>query len=461
MTLLPLALALVTAAVLVLVIGPLLKDTRAAPSRAGFDRAVYRDQLAELERDRARGLIGDAEAAAARLEIERRLLAADRGEPALPQQAAKMPRLAVALALGLACGAGALYLTLGAPGVPDLPFAARGGAKNEMQATAELEKTAAELRKQVAAKPNDDEGWASLGRTEADLGHWDDAVEAYRHAVELAPGRTDLAAAYGETQVLRADGVVTPAAQDVFRKILARDPKNGFARYYLALADAQAGNTDAAIAAWQKLAAEAPEGAPIRDELKRRIAAAATAAGKTPPPLAAPAAAPPAAAGAPGPDAAQMAAAANMPPEQRAAMIRGMVERLAQRLEQQPDDLQGWLRLGRAYGVMGERDKAADAYEHAAKLDPKNAEIPLQEVDALLAGQAMEAPLSDRVVALLHKVEVLSPGEPEALWYLGLAAAQAKQPDEAARYWQRLLAKLPADAPERKTVTAALDALKR
>lgn len=453
--LLPLALALVTASVLVIVIGPLLKDTRAAPERAGYDRAVYRDQLAELERDRARGLIGDAEAETARLEIERRLLASDRAEAEPGPRVRALPRLAIVLALLLAGGAGAVYLMLGAPGVPDLPYAARSGQGRQASAAADLEKTAADLEKRVAAKPGDGEGWALLGRTEADLGRWDKSADAYRRAIDLAPARHDIAAAYGEVLVMRADGVVTPAAQEVFAKIVAQDPRNGFARYYLALAGAQAGKTDQAIAAWQMLAAEAPANAPIRAELKRRIDEAAQAAGIAPPPLAAPAAA-----ATPGPDATQMAEAAKLPPEQREAMIRSMVDRLASRLQSQPDDLQGWLRLGRAYGVLDERDKAADAFERAAALDPKNAQLPLQAVDALLAGQALEAPLSQRVVALLHRVEALSPEEPEALWYLGLAAAQAHKPDEAARYWQRLLAALPGDAPERKTVTAALAALK-
>ena len=458
MMLLPLALALMTAAVLVIVIGPLMRDARAAPGRAGFDRAVYRDQLAELKRDRARGLIGDAEAETARLEIERRLLAADSGD-AQSTRAPALPRLAVALALLLAGGAGLVYLALGAPGVPDLPFAERTTPAREATQAVELQNRAADLEKQVANKPDDADAWAQLGRADADLGRWDQSADAYRHAITLAPARTDLMAAYGEVLVMGADGVVTPAAQDVFAKLAEREPQNGFARYYLALADAQAGKTAAAIAAWQKLAAEAPTNAPIRAELKRRIDAAAQAAGQAPPPLAAPAASV-AAPAQPGPDAAQMAEAAKLPPADREAMIHSMVERLATRLQSEPNDLQGWLRLGRAYGVMGERDKAADAFEHAATLDPKDPAIPLQAVDALLTDQALEAPLSPRVVALLHKVEALSPDEPEALWYLGLAAAQAKNPDQATRYWQRLLAALPADAPERRTVTAALDALK-
>jgi cytochrome c-type biogenesis protein CcmH len=446
--LLPLALALVTAMALVIVIAPLMLASRGAPARLDYDRAVYRDQLKELERDLARGVIGAAEAETARLEIERRLLAADRADQAPAREARALPRLGWVLALVLAGGAGGLYLALGAPGVPDFPHDSQHAAAPG--AAAPLQKTAADLEQQLKQNPGDADGWADLGRTEADLKDWQKAADAYGKAAKLAPARSDIAAAYGETLVLAADGVVTPAAAAQFRAVVTADPKSGIARYYLALADAQAGRTDAAIAAWQKLEAEAPANAPIRAEIERRIAEAAKSAGIAPP--AAPA-------GAPGPNAAQIEDAAKMSPAERDNMVRAMVERLATQLQKEPSDLDGWKRLARAYGVLGERDKAADAWEHAATLDPKDVDNPLGEIDALLAGNALDQPMPDRVVALLHKVEGMSPDEPEALWYLGLVAAQTKKPDEARRYWQRLLDKLPADAPERKTVSDALASL--
>jgi len=458
--LLPLALALVTAMALVVVIAPLMKGLQAAPPRLDFDRAVYRDQLGELERDRTRGLIGEREAETARLEIERRLLAADRADRTPGREGRALPVAASLVSLALAAGAGGLYAYLGSPGVPDEPAAARTAAT--AAGANDLEKTAQSLEAQLQAKPDDPEGWAALARTEAGLRDWQKSADAYARAVALAPDRGDLLAGQGEAETFAADGVVTPHASDAFKKALARDPQDGVARYYLALADAQAGKTDAAIAAWQKMAAESPDGAPVRAELKRRIDETAREAGIAPPPLAAPAAAasaPEAPAPPPGPDAAQMAEAAKMPPEQREQMIRGMVEKQAAELKETPGDRDGWLRLARSYAVLGERDKSADAYEQAAKIDPKNVEIKLGEVDALLDGNALDQAIPPRVVSLLHQVEAQSPQEPEALWYLGLAAAQAKNPDIAASYWNWLLAALPADAPERKTVTAALAAL--
>jgi len=469
--LLPLALALVTAMALVVVIAPLMKGLAGMPSRLDFDRAVYRDQLGELERDRTRGLVGEREAETARLEIERRLLAADRADRAQPSEGRALPVAAASIALVLAAGAGLLYAYLGSPGVPDQPAAMRetdaatGGdadAGNGLQS----------LEAQVQAKPDDVEGWAALARAQANAGNWPQSIDAYTHAVALAPDRADLQSALGEAEVFAADGVVTPKASDDFKKSLAHNPQDGVSRYYLALADAQAGKTQAAIAAWQKMAAESPADAPVRAQLQQRIAEAARQAGIPVPPLAPPAqavaqpappaatsSAPETAAAPPGPNAAQMAAAANMSPQDREKMIRGMVDQLAAQLKANPNDGDGWIRLARSYSVLGERDKSADAYAQAAKLDPANVQIKLGEVDALLDGDAMNQSIPPRVIALLHEVEAQSPQEPEALWYLGLAAAQSKNPTEATSYWNRLLAALPPDAPERKTVSDALAAL--
>jgi len=148
-----------------------------------------------------------------------------------------------------------------------------------------------------------------------------------------------------------------------------------------------------------------------------------------------------------------------MPPADRQAMIHGMVERLATRLQSAPDDFDGWMRLGRSYAVLGERDKAADAYEHAAKLKPNETEPPLRAAEALLTGLKPSVPMPPRAVALLHKVEAASPDQPAVLWYLGLFAAQERRRDTARHYWTRLLGQLPANSEEATTVKAALDAL--
>jgi cytochrome c-type biogenesis protein CcmH len=140
-------------------------------------------------------------------------------------------------------------------------------------------------------------------------------------------------------------------------------------------------------------------------------------------------------------------------------MIRGMVEGLAAKLKADPNDFDGWLRLARAYAVLQERDKAADAYEQAARLKPDDLSIPLAEAEALIVDHAPQVPLPERAVALWRKVDAADPKQPQALWYLGLAAAQQRRLGEASAYWQRLLPLLPEGSDQHKMVAAALDAL--
>jgi len=267
-----LVLLFVTLAVLGTVLAPLWQRGGRMLTRGRYDRAVYRDQLTEIERDVARGMVRPDDAAAARREIERRILtAADEAEVPAPSA----PKRGLAAILGVVAAAFALtaYLALGAPGLPDLPFANR----------------------------------------------------------------------------------VSPAAQQ--------------------------------------------------------------------------------------------------------AMIQDMVANLATKLKSNPDDAQGWVMLGRSYAVLGQGDKAADAYEHARQLKPDDPSIALAEAAALLTGRKIDDPVPARAVELLKTVTAKQPDQPLALWFLGLAAAQQRDFVQARDDWHHLLRVMPADAPERDTVNAALDAI--
>jgi cytochrome c-type biogenesis protein CcmH len=460
---------------------------------------VYRAQLEELQRDVARGVIGAAEAQAARLEIERRLLAAAAASappgraPGLNLGAAAVRggnsrALALAAALIVAGGAGLVYLRLGAPGVPDVPFAERQDAAPSGQGPhagqaphMDMASAAKILAAKLATDPNNPQGWLMYARTEAMLGNWQASADAYSHAIAQGQTDPDVYAGYGEMLVLQTDGIVGPPARAAFASALQRDAKNEVARYYDALADAQAGESKRAIATWQALAADLPEDSPMRDAIGKQVADAASTAGIAPPPLpkGQPAAGPapdtdasatgapttdphaanPHAAGAPGPAPSQMAAAENMTPAERDKMVRGMVEKLAAQLATAPDNLDGWLQLGRAYTVLGEDDKAADAFDHAAKLKPNDVEIPLQEVEAILTNRKPEDAIPPRAVTLLKQIETVSPDQPAVLWYLGVVAARNGQRDEARRDWQRLLPLLPANGEDHKTVVDALQTL--
>src|SRR5215472_6112883 len=447
--------AVLAALVVALVIWPLASERR-TPARAAFDRAVYRDQLKEISRDSERGLLTHAEAASARLEVERRLIAtADetqrRTRPA-PRPATRM--LTVALAVLVPLGAVAIYLVHGSPQAPDQPYEARAAerAVTSAKGRLDLDKTVAALQERLKAEPGSVEGWLLLARTQSARGKWQESADAYRTALTLAKDRSDIAAAYAEMLVMAGDGIVTAAARDALNAALTLDAKNPSARYYLALADAQAGNVKAAIDAWQALLAESPADAPWAQMVRQRIANTAKAAGLPVPE-------PPAPTASPGPSADDVAAAAQLSPEQRSEMIGGMVERLAARLRDTPDDLQGWLRLGRAYDVLKEPEKAADAYAQAAKLKPDDPAILASEVDAMMADRAPADPIPERALTILKQLQELDANEPRALWYLGLAAAQAHEIDEAKAYWQKLLIVLPPDSADRKVVAEALAAL--
>lgn len=515
--------ATVAFAALLPVVLPLVRGVRTAPGRAAFDQAVYRDQLRELDRDIARGLVTEAEAQGARLEIQRRLLGAagpEEPRPATdaPAQAARNrcagpatrdatlaardlatqspaveppqggprggvrgsfgggsldgpqgdpgggsrggPRggMATALAVLVLVGGGsvALYTALGQPGLPDMPFAARPGDAGA--GGDQIRQAVAQLEARLRAEPGNADGWLLYARATTLLGRWDAVADAYRRAISLGRAGPDVLASYGEALVLGAQGTVSPAAREAFAGALKGDPANAMARFYTALATGQGGEPRRAIDQLQMLAADMPADSPVRGEIGRQVENFARIAGITPPPLAAGRAG--GAVTAPGPDADAVAAAAQMSPADRKSMIEGMVGRLAARLEADPNDADGWLRLGRAYLVLEQRDKAADAYERASALRPGDIAIRVQAVDALLAGLPPTAQVPPRALAMLRQIEAANPNEPTALWYLGLAAAQDRQIDAARQYWTRLLVLLPAGGDEARLVSTALEALK-
>lgn len=269
-----------TLIVLALVLGPLLKPARAPAMREAFDRAVYRDQLKELEREVARGAVAESEAATARLELQRRLLAADSEDKAVAAGARK-PLLAGALALAIVLSAGGMYLRLGSPGLPDDPYADRQAERDQV---------------------------------------------------------------------------------------------------------------------------------------------------------------------------AQQQAQINQ--------IRAMVAKLAEEMKQRPDDLEGWLRLGRSYAVLGQRDDAAAAFAQAEKLKPNDPGVLMAEAQAMMAGRPIAEAITPQVAALLERIQTIAPDEPAVLWYLGLHAAQQGDFKTARADWQKVKDKMPPDSEEARTVATALDAIK-
>jgi cytochrome c-type biogenesis protein CcmH len=451
---LPFLLALLAFGALLPIAAPLLRGKRPVAPRASFDQAVYRDQLQELDRDIARGLITPEDAEAARLEIQRRLLAADK-LPVAPPRLSRSPVLALVVFVVIGAGSVGGYLWLGAPALPDEPYSARKAELAHETGPSSLQQATQALAAKLKQNPSDAAGWLLYARSLSELNAWDQAEDAYRRAMALGQTGPDVAAGHAEALVMQAGGEVTPAAAAAFQQVLKVDPHSPMARYYLGVGAMQAGEPRQAIELFQAVLADMPADSPLRAQLGQKIADAAHAAGVPVPELAKGMPSTPA----PTPDA--MASAANMTDEQRQAMIGGMVARLAAEQQANPDNVDGWLRLGQAYAVLHQSDKAADAYDRAAKLRPDDVSIPLREARALLSDQSPTDRLPPRVIGLLKHVEATDPDEPLVLWYLGLAAAQDAQFDAARGYWSRLLAKLPAGSDDAKMVQSALDAVSK
>jgi cytochrome c-type biogenesis protein CcmH len=332
--------ALMTAAAIFAVLLPLGLSGRT--QRGGNEASVYRDQLAEINRDLSNGLIGATEAEAARAEIGRRLLAAaDRrpDPPPLPSSIAFRRGAAVIALVGLPLLALAVYLPLGSPRLPDFPLAERVRAPD---ATQPLENLVAQVEQHLEKNPNDGRGWNVLAPVLLRLGRYDDAVRAFRNSItyngESAQRRADL----GEAIAAAAGGVVTSEAKGEFERARALDADDTKASYFMGLAAEQDGRKADAAAIWRTMLEKAPPNAPWRPLLQESLVRVGAPAG-------------------PALSDQTMAAAKGMSAGDRDAMIRGMVERLATRLKQNGDDVDGWLRLVRAYLVMGDREKAKGA----------------------------------------------------------------------------------------------------
>ncbi len=437
---------------------PLMRPPRAAPARAEYDMEIYRDQLHELERDRERGLIDHANAEAARREIARKLIAADtaRQEPPPPRPARHIFTIA-AVALLVPALAALIYLDRGTPGLPDQPLAARLDRlmPDDIDGGAVLLARVEALRAHLRDAPEDMDSWLQLGGTLLVLGSNDEAVDAYRQALTASDGRSDIASLLGEALVRSANGQVTESAQRAFEQALAGDPDDPRARYYMAFSEFQAGRYEQALALWQALAASAPAGAPWLGPVEARIRDAAEALGRD----GGGAVAEALGAALPGPDAAAIEAARDMTAGEQADMIETMVARLAERLEGEPDDIDGWLRLGRSYGVLEEHDKAIEAYFRAASLAPQRLDVQVDYAHALLETVDISGVLPQRLITAMQAVEGLDSDNPEALWFLGVADAQAGRPEDAAGRWRRLLAQMPPDGEGYALVARALEDL--
>ncbi|MGA9089645.1 MAG: c-type cytochrome biogenesis protein CcmI [Bradyrhizobium sp.] len=344
--------ALMTAAAIFAVLWPLSRGSR--PPNDGSEAAVYKDQLGEIDRDVSAGLIEVSEAQAARVEISRRLLAAaDNQRDRLSGSNIRLRRVAAVIALvGLPVFAVAFYFPLGSPGLGDFPLAQRASAP---AATQPLDSLVAQVEEHLEKNPTDGRGWNVLAPVLARLGRYDEAVRAFHNSITYNGDSAERRADLGEALVAAAGGVVTAEAKTEFERATALNAEEVKANYFLGLAAEQDGRSAEAASIWQAMLARAPANAPWR----ALVRAALVRVGGSP---------------APAPSDEAIAAAKDMNETDRSAMIRGMVDRLATRLKQNGDDVEGWLRLVKAYMVLGDTDKAKGALTDARQAVAKDPE---------------------------------------------------------------------------------------
>jgi cytochrome c-type biogenesis protein CcmH len=465
-----LALALMTIVAALFVIVPMMRSARASTARDNYSLEVYRDQLRELDSDVGRSLLSDDEAKAGRLEIERRMLALTTGEAntdTAKSDAARSLPVAAMIALGMGISSFFLYAQLGTPGVPGQPFAQREVQPGEKQ-PGDMRVAIERLAKRLETEPGNLEGWTLLGQSFSSMGDYDNAANAFQTALKLAPRDTDLLMSFGESLVLSSENKVIPAARDAFRKALEVDPKHMGSRFYLAEYEAQNDDLKAAMDGWLALVADSPADAPWMPALMQRLEKVsgelnidlATVLPKPLPPTGnAPAPQNTANNGNPGPSSEDVAAAQNMNAGDRAKMIRSMVDRLAARLKDEPDDAEGWQRLARAYGVLGDKQKSEEAYAQVARLQPDNIDVLMQMASAIIENSDRGQPLPLEAVSIFRRVLTLQPQNQDALYFTGLAASQAQQFGLARERWTLLLTLLPKDGQAWQAVNSQLNKL--
>jgi cytochrome c-type biogenesis protein CcmH len=370
----------------------LLRALRMGPAdEAAPHLTVYRDQLAEVDRDVARDVISSDEAARLRTEVSRRLLDASKIAPEAAQRFdnSLAPKLTIFAAIS---GAIALYFTLGVPDYADLPLhkrldmAAAAYDNRPTQAEAEalmpaqlpeqiepaLLQLITQLRAVVAERPDDIQGLTLLARNEAALGNYSAAAQAYRQLIAAKGGRGSLEdhLSAAQTMIVATGGMVSAEAEAQLTVVLELDPQNGLARYFLGLMFAQTGRPDRAFTLWEPLTREGPMDALYMEQIRAMLPNLAEAAGikYTPPSLR-------------GPTAQDVANAADMTETDRQEMIQTMVAGLEARLLSEGGTLEEWQRLITALGVLNDPDRqmqARDAARKAFANDP----AALQSLDA-------------------------------------------------------------------------------
>ena len=416
----------------------------AGPMQYDEDLQDQIDQLmlarATLDEDHQTGQLSDSDFAATCLDIDRRLLGLSQQ---VAQASASSPkdqtltRLAVGLAIILPLGAALIYTTLGRPDLRDNPLVDRAAeiASRSETITATKKNLAQNLARAQAATvttPDDIESWLKLAEAAASVNDSATEIRALRMARQLTNDDPSVLSLLAEALSRAADGQVTVPARDLIDTVLATDPDEPRALFLSGLAAFQDGDYQAAVTRWQRLLSISTADAPWLPIVRANIAQAAEAGGIALPP-------------ANGPDADSIAAAADMTAKDRQAMILSMVESLRDRLDETPDDTEGWLRLARAYDVLGDRAAAFTALARAADSAPDDASLAYQFLERTIGIELSATQLSMAQTVIARLAENDTSG-PQYLFFRGHIAKLSGDPDTARSVWTDLLGTMPAES---------------
>lgn len=352
----------VTGLILRPVLRPAASDTTSSDDDSHL--MVYKDQLEELHREQAKGALSDGEAQALEAEIRRNLLSAAR-QSSGAQAASLSPALkkaAILLCAAIPATSFLIYAQLGTPGLPDLPLASRDlNGQSDDAIPTQMAQAIEGLKQALEENPDNLDGWVSLSRALLAANQPLEAVSALRAALTLAPENTQIKGDLASTLTQASQGVVGQEAADLFGEILRAEPADPRARYFNGLITAQSGDLEGAIAIWRGLEADSPFDAPWMPAVQSSVQAAGEQLGIDPVTIK------------PQrvssvqrtPSQEEIAAIEALSEQEREALVNSMVENLAARMDEDPENIEGWVRLIRSYGVLARLDDAQAAYTKA------------------------------------------------------------------------------------------------
>ena len=474
---------LLTLICVILVIWPLLRQKEVLETNVDYNLKVYKDQLSEVDKDFQLGRVDSKELDAIKTEIQRRILT-ENVEVNQQNQSKKFTSTTYVIFTLVASflipsAAIGIYANFGSPGHPDVPLSKRADLPtpktvekttsqekepNEQQAG--IDNMITNLQEKLKVNPEDLQNWELLGRTLLIRKQYEAASDSLRQGVSIFPSSLELRATYAEALVLAAQGRISREALKQFKLVSKSIPKDPRVRYYLGLADYQQEKIELALQKWTTLLDETPQNAPWRKMLTSRIDQATKVLGiktsepkqklaanqKSTAPSVNPANPSILKKGFQGPTSEDIRAAQTLSKNDRQEMINNMVEGLAAKLKDNPNNLNGWLRLSQSYKVLGKLEKSKQALIMAANLAPTRIDIQLELARVLFPEGLPNVSATAEFKVAVERIRRQAPEHPEALYFGGLLAKTEGDNSSARKLWAKLLKKMDPNAPARSII---------